>query len=199
MGKMFSDRFVRSVAAALSIAVVMGFTGCDVSGARKGKSVMDDRLINFNKALNELDYEALRDLTDWTVNDSDYTAIEALFDTSYYGEAEDDGLLSCTEYIASTISIRYDIGDVQIRYYQAALDVEYEMVDWRQVYQKPHSDYGEVLEDLKNCPDKITVDTAIVFENVDWMKSDWRLCRINKIGEVMSFIHTSPEIVQELT
>lgn len=196
MRKVFSGRFGRAVAAVLSVAMVMGSTGCDVFGVRKGKAVMNDRLINFNKALNELDYEAVRDLSDWTEKDSDYTAIETLFDTSYYGDAAEEGLLSCTEYIASTISIRYDIETVQIQYYQASLDVEYEMVDWKQVYQKPHSSYAEVLEDLKNCPDKITVGTAIVFENMDLKNSDWRLCRINKIGEVMSFIHTSPEIVQ---
>ena len=67
------------------------------------------------------------------------------------------------------------------------------MVDWQSVYAKSHGSYDEVLEDLKNCPDKITIESSIVFENVDKEK-DWRLCIINDLGNIMSFVHTLPEI-----
>ena len=67
------------------------------------------------------------------------------------------------------------------------------MVDWQAVYKKTHNNYDEVLEELKNCPDKITVDNAIVFENIDSV-GDWRLCRINDLGGVMSFVYTLPDV-----
>ena len=187
------DVYKRSMAVVLCIAMVIGIAGCDAFGVRKSMGVMNDRLINFNKALNELDYEAVRSLTDWTEADSDYTAIEEIFDTSYYGDTEGEGFVSCTEYIASTINIKYSITSVQINYNQASLDVEYEMVDWQAVYKKTHNNYDEVLEELKNCPDKTAIDLQIVFENVDGL-GDWRLCRINDLGGVMSFVYTLPEI-----
>ena len=181
------------VAAALCIVIVMGFSGCDIFGVRKSMGVMYDRLTNFNKALNKLDYEAARSVTDWTEEDGDYTAIEALFDTSYYGNTEGEGFVECTEYIASTIVINFDVTAAKIDDDQATLDVKYEMVDWQAVYAKSHDSYDEVLEDLKNCSDKITIESSIVFENVDKEK-DWRLCIINDLGNIMSFVHTLPEI-----
>ena len=187
------DRIKRAAAAVLSIVVVICFSGCYAFGVRKSMDVMNDRLINFNKALNEFDYKALRSLTDWTEEDSDYTAIETLFDTSYYGDAEGEGFISCTEYIASTIEIKFDITAVRINGNQASLNVKYEMVDWQSVYQTAHDSYDEVLADLKSCPFKTSVDTDIVFENAD-AKEDWRLCRITDIGKVMSFVYSLPEI-----
>ena len=67
------------------------------------------------------------------------------------------------------------------------------MVDWQQVYGKTHGSYDEVLEDLKNCQDKTTIDAVVVLENVDG-ENDWRLCQINDLATVMSFVHTLPEI-----
>ena len=192
MKKVFGVRWKRTAVAALSIAVAIGLAGCDAFGTRKkSMDAMNDRLISFNKALQKLDYEAVRRQTDWTEEDNDYTAIESLFDTSDYGEAEGEGFVICTEYIASTISIKYDISTVQIQDGQASLNVIYEMVDWPSVYQKSHDSYDQVLEDLKNCPDKSTTDAVIIFENVDG-GNDWRLCRISDLGKVMSFVHALP-------
>lgn len=193
MEKIFKDGFKRVVAAALSVAVFTGFAGCDAFGVRKSMGVMNDRLINYNKALNKLDYETVRSLTDWTGEDSDYMAIVDLFDTSYYGDSAGEGFVACSEYIVSTISINYDITAAEIYRDQATLEFEYEMVDWQDVYHDPHGSYDEVLEDLKNCPDKITIDSVIIFEKVD-EEADWRLCKISDLGEVMSFIHTLPVI-----
>ena len=193
-GKMQYDEaiFIRPVALILCIAMTVGFAGCDVFGVRKGKDVMNERLIEYNRALNALDYEAVRNLTDWTEEDSDYTAIEKLFDTSYYGDAAGGEFVSCTEYIASTITIKYDVTAVEINFEHATLDVEYEMVDWQSVYQRPHDSFDEVLEDLKKCQDKTTVSADVVFDNVD-MKGDWKICRITGLNEVMSFVYTLPE------
>lgn len=192
MKKVFEVRWKRAAAAALSLAMAIGFAGCDAFGSRKkSMDAINDRLVSFNKALQKLDYEAVRRLTDWTVEDNDYTAIESLFDTSDYGGAEGEGFVICTEYIASTISIKYDISTVQIQGDQATLNVKYEVVDWLSVYQKSHGSYDQVLEDLKNCQDKSTTDAVIIFENVDG-RNDWRLCRISDLGKVMSFVHTLP-------
>lgn len=193
MGKAFGDGISRVVAAALSTVIAIGFAGCDMFGVRKSMGIMHGRLTNFNKAINELDYETARSHTDWTEEDSDYTAIEELFDTSYYGDTEGEGFVACTEYIASTVTIKFDITSARIGSGRASLDVRYEMVDWQQVYQEKHDSYDEVLEDLKNCPDKLTFDADIVFENVD-KNEDWRLCRITNLSEVMSFVHTLPDV-----
>ena len=53
------DRIKRAAAAVLSIVVVICFSGCYAFGVRKSMDVMNDRLINFNKALNE--YNDLED------------------------------------------------------------------------------------------------------------------------------------------
>ena len=193
MGKTYRTGMRRVAAAAISVVMVIGLSGCDAFSARKSKNVMKDKLQNFNKALNDLDYETARSLTDWTEEDGDYEAIVGLFDTSYYGASEGNGFIYCTEYIASTISLKYDISEVQIQNDQASLDVVYEMVDWTKVYKEPHDSYDQILEDLKNCPDKFTFNTVIIFENVDG-KGDWRLCKLYDLGKVMSFVYTLPEI-----
>ena len=193
MKKIFEDVFKRAAAVVLSVVMVAGFAGCDAFGVRKSMGVMHGRLTEFNKALNELDYETARDQTDWTEADNDYTAIEEVFDTSYYGDTAGEGFVSCAEYIASTINIKFDVTAVRLESNRATLDVKYEMVDWQQVYQQPHDCFDEVLEDLKNCQDKTSVDAFVVFENVDG-ENDWRLCRITELGEVMRFVYTLPEI-----
>ena len=186
-------RFKRVIATFVSAALLLGFAGCDAFGIRKAMGVMNDRLINYNKALNELDYEAVRNLSDWTETDPDYAAVEKLFDTSDYGDAAGEGYIACTEYIASTIKINFNVTGATIKYDQAALEVTYEMVDWQQVYSEPHDSYDEVLEDLKNCPDKMAIVSDVTFENVDG-ENDWRLCVLSDLGEVMSFVHSLPDV-----
>lgn len=183
----------KAVAATLSAAMLLGFTGCDAFGVRKGMGVMHGRLTNFNEALNKLDYVAAREQTDWTEDDEDYAAIEQLFDTSYYGDVAGEGFVNCTEYIASTITMKFDVTSVNSYYYNATLDVTYEMVDWQSVYVVSHDNYDEVLEALKNCEDKITIESTVTFENVD-EKVDWRICRINDLSEVMAFVYALPNI-----
>ena len=193
MKNVIKDRFTSAAAVVLSLIMVVGFAGCDMFGVRKAQSAMHYTLTNFNKALNELDYETVRSLSDWTEDDSDYKAVEELFDTSYNGDEEGEGFVACTEYIASTITINFNLTSVAPKGSQASVNVKYEMVDWQQVYEKTHGSYEEVLEDLKNCQDKTTVDAVVVLENVDG-ENDWRLCQINDLATVMSFVHTLPEI-----
>lgn len=193
MKNVIKDRLKKAAAVVLSLIMVVGFAGCDMFGVRKAQGAMNYTLTNFNKALNELDYEAVRSLSDWTEDDSDYKAVEELFDTSYNGDEEGEGFVACTEYIASTITINFNLTSVAPKGSQASVNVKYEMVDWQQVYEKTHGSYDEVLEDLKNCQDKTTVDAVVVLENVDG-ENDWRLCQINDLATVMSFVHTLPEI-----
>ena len=193
MKNAIENRLKKAAAVVLSLIMVAGFAGCDMFGVRKAQSAMNYTLTNFNKALNELDYETVRSLSDWTEDDSDYKAVEELFDTSYYGDEEGEGFVACTEYIASTITINFNLTSVAPKGSQASVNVKYEMVDWQQVYEKTHGSYDEVLEDLKNCQDKTTVDAVVVLENVDG-ENDWRLCQINDLATVMSFVHTLPEI-----
>ena len=193
MKNVIKDRLEKAAAVVLSLIMVVGFAGCDMFGVRKAQSAMHYTLTNFNKALNELDYETVRSLSDWTEDDSDYKAVEELFDTSYNGDEEGEGFVACTEYIASTITINFNLTSVAPKGSQASVNVKYEMVDWQQVYEKTHGSYDEVLEDLKNCQDKTTVDAVVVLENVDG-ENDWRLCQINDLATVMSFVHTLPEI-----
>lgn len=186
-------RFKRVITTFVSTVLLLGFAGCDAFGVRKAMGVMHDRIVNYNKALNELDYEAVRNLSDWTEADPDYAAVGELFDTSYYGDAAGEGYTACTEYIASTIKIDFNVTGVNIQYDHATLDVTYEMVDWQQVYSETHDSYDEVLEDLKNCPDKMAIVSEITFENVDG-ENDWRLCVLSDLGEVMSFVHSLPDV-----
>ncbi len=186
----------RITAAVLSVAMVFVFAGCDIFGVRQSMGAMFDRLANFNKALNELDFEAAKEYTNWTGEDEDYKEAEALFDTSDLGDKAGEGFVSCTEYIASTIVMKYDVTSAHIDDNQASLDVTFEMVDWRSVYNDPHDSFEEVLEDLKACEDRITVEAVVVFENVDGQK-DWRISEINDIDEVMSFVYTIPDITDQ--
>lgn len=183
----------RVIATTLSVALLLGAAGCDAFGVRKDMGVMHDRITRYNQALNNLDYGTVRDLTDWTEEDSDYTAIEELFDVTYYGDEEGDGFVDCTKYIASTINIKFNVTGARIDNNFASLDVTYEMVDWKSVYSEPHDSYEEVLEDLKNCQQVLTIESTITLENIDG-QDDWRLCRINDLNELMSFVYALPDV-----
>ncbi len=190
-------RNIRVAAVSLCVILLFGFSGCDAFNVRKGMSIMSDELRIYVQALRGLDYQAIRDISDWNEGDEDYKAIEELFDTSYYGEVAGPGFVECAEYIASTIVLKYDITTIEGYYYTATLNVTYEMVDWPQVYAKKHTNYYDVLRDLKSCEEKKIYNTKVTFENVD-EKLDWRLCRLNDIGDIMKFIHTLPDVEMPL-
>ncbi len=181
----------RAVAAVLSTAVVIGSSGCGTVGARKDMPAIDGLLKSFNTSLNSLDCDGLRVLTDWNKNDFDYSNIEDLLDVTYYGDTEGEGFVSCAGYIASTIMIDYDIKALKSYGNKASLEVQYELVDWRTVYSWPHESYDDVLNDLRNSDETMTVFTNIVFEKVD---GRWRLCQIYDLNEVLGFIHSVPVV-----
>lgn len=181
------------IAASVSVAMLLGVAGCDMFGIRQDMGVMYDRITRYNQALNNLDYETIRDLTDWTEEDSDYTAIETLFDTSYYGDIAGEGFVDCTKYVASTINIKFDVTGARIDGNFASLDVKYDLVYWQSVYSELHDSYEAVLDDLKSSQHVYTIESTITLENVNG-SGDWRLCRINDLNELMSFVYTLPEV-----
>ncbi len=183
----------RIVATALGVVMLLGFSGCDAFGTRQATGIMVGKLDSYNRALNNLDYEAVRNLTDWTLEDPDYNAIETLFDVDQYGSDMGEDFVSCTEYIASTILIVYDITSMTVGNPYTTLDVKYVMTDWQMVYSEPHESCAEALIALKDSKDKITIETTIVFEKDG---DDYKLCRLNDLNQVMSFVYSVPVIDQ---
>lgn len=181
----------RAVAVVLSTAALIGSSGCGTFGARKDMPAIDGLLRNYNQALNYLDCDGLRSLTDWNENDFDYSNIEDLLDVNYFGDAEGEGFVSCAEYTASTIMINYDIKALKSYGNKASLEVQYELVDWRTVYSWPHESYDDVLSDLKNSDYTVVVFSSIVFEKVD---DEWKLCQIFDLNEVLGFVHSVPVV-----
>lgn len=181
----------RIITAALSIIMLSGFSGCDAFGTRNDMGIMVGKLNSYNLALNDLDYIAVRNLTDWSEEDSDYTAIESLFDVDHYGSEMGEDYIACAEYIASTILIVYDINSVTIDNPYATLDVKYVMTDWQKVYSEPHDSCTEVLNTLKDSDDKLTIETTIVFEKHG---DDYKLCMLNDLNQVMGFVYGVPAI-----
>jgi hypothetical protein len=171
--------------------MVIGFTGCDMFGVRKTMGAVNEALKDFNTALNNLDCNGVRSVTDWTEEDSDYDNIGKLLDVNRYGDVEGEGFVSCAEYIASTINIDYDITTLDVYSGGASIDVTYEMADWKTVYGKTHGSYDEVLSALKDSQDTLTIGSRITFENID---GEWKLCRIVALSEVLGFIDSVPDI-----
>ena len=184
-------RLKRAVTSALCFAMVIGFTGCDMFGVRKTMGDVNEALKNFNTALNNLDCNGVRRVTDWTEEDSDYDNIGKLLDVNRYGDVEGEGFVSCAEYIASTINIDYDITALDVYSGGASIEVTYEMADWKTVYGKIHGSYDEVLSALKDSQDTLTIGSRITFENID---GEWKLCRIVALSEVLGFIDSVPDI-----
>ncbi len=183
----------RIIATALGIVMLLGFSGCDAFGTRQATGIMVGKLNSYNLALNVLDYKAVRNLTDWTEEDSDYNAIETLFDVDRYGSGMGEDFAACTEYIASTILIVYDITSMTVGNPYTTLDVKYVMTDWQTVYSEPHESCAEALIALKDSKDKVTIETTIVFEKDG---DDYKLCRLNDLNQVMSFVYSVPVISQ---
>ena len=180
----------RAAAAAISFILVFCISGCDIFGLKKAEVEVNETLRLFNKALNYLDADDVRRLTDWTEEDSDYAAIEKMFYADCFDENE--GLYSCARYIASTISIDYDISTLDINGDRASIEVEYELADWEPLYlDDTYGDCYEILSSLKSSDDTIKIDSKITFEQVDGV---WKMCQIYNLGEVMRFVYTTPVI-----
>ena len=184
-------KFNRVVTSILCVAVVFGIAGCDIFGVRKSMGVINESLKIFNTALNNLDCDGVRRVTDWTEEDFDYGNIEKLLDVTYYGDIEGEGFVSCTKYIASTINIDYSITSMDISSNNASINVKYELVDWQKVYSEKYNSYDEVLSALKASKDIRTIDSRITFENID---GEWKLCQIFSLNEVLSFVYAVPEV-----
>lgn len=181
----------RAVTYFICASMVIGITGCDMFGVRKTMGAVNDALKNFNTALNNLDSDGVRSVTDWTEEDFDYDNIEILLDVDHYGDVEGEGFVSCAEYIASTINIDYDITALNVYSGGASIDVTYEMVDWKTVYAEKYDSYDDVLSALKRSEDTLTVDSRITFENIN---GEWRLCQIFDLNDVLSFIYAVPDV-----
>ncbi|MBR3141706.1 MAG: hypothetical protein IKF09_00995 [Clostridiales bacterium] len=181
----------RAVTYFICASMVIGITGCDMFGVRKTMGAVNDALKNFNTALNDLDCDGIRSVTDWTEEDFDYDNIENLLDVNRYGDIEGKGFVSCAKYIASTINIDYDIKSLDVYSGGASIDVTYELVDWKTVYSEKHNSYDEVLKALKDSEDTLTVDSRITFENIN---GEWRLCQIFDLNDVLSFIYAVPDV-----
>lgn len=180
----------RAAAAAISLLMIICISGCDIFGIKLAEAEVSESLRLFNIALNDLDADDVRRLTDWTEEDSDYTAIEKMF----YAQrsTENEGLYSCARYIASTITIDYDISTLDINGDRASIEVEYELADWQPLYlDDTYENCDEILSSLKSSDDTIRIDSKITFEKVDGV---WKMCQIYKLGEVMKFAYTTPVI-----
>jgi len=185
-----SMNYRRAAAAAISLLMIICISGCDIFGIKLAEAEVSELLRLYNIALNDLDADDVRRLTDWTEEDSDYTAIEKMF----YAQrsAENEGLYSCTRYIASTITIDYDISTLDINGDRASIEVEYELADWQPLYlDDTYGNCDEILSSLKSSDDTIKIDSKITFEKVDGV---WKMCQIHKLGEVMKFAYTTPVI-----
>ncbi len=179
----------KMISAGLALALVLGITGCD---PQKGQNAIDDLLSEYGEALNDLDADAVRDLSDWSKKDSDYKAIGDLFDVSYVEENGGDKAADCVRYIASTIELDYDIDDLNINGDKASIKAAYELVDWEAIYYVDSNEsYDEVLKALKSSKDTITVKGKITFEKKD---GEWKLCQLSKMNEVFTFTHKIPFI-----
>lgn len=173
----------------LFLVMVLSISGCDIFGIRKAEAEVNETLKRFNKALYYLDADDVLILTDWNENDSDYKGIEKLLGTEYFRDI-DEGAVTCTRYVASTINIDYDIETLNINGSWASIDVTYELTDWEKVYSdRSISTYDELLSSLKNSKDTKTINSTITFELVD---GRWKMCQIYNLGEVLKFVYSIP-------
>lgn len=180
----------RVISAGLVLAFVMGFTGCN---PQKNTKAIEDLLKDYNDALNDLDADAVRELSDWSKKDSDYKAIEDLLDVHYAEESAGDGFADYVRYVASTIEVNYDIDDFTVKDDKATLKVEYELADWKSVlFTDSYTSYDEVINALKSSKSTITIKSKIVFEKQD---GEWKLCQLSKLKEVFEFTYETPYII----
>lgn len=175
----------------ISVCLMMAlvFSGCDFFGIRKAEAEVNETLKLFNKALYYLDADDVRRLTDWTEDDPDYYGIEKLLDSGCFRDIDED-TVTCTKYVASTISIDYDIDTLNIDGSRASIDVTYELTDWEKVYSDSTlTSYDEILTSLKSSKDKKTINSTITFELVE---GRWKMCQIYNLGEVLKFVYSIP-------
>ena len=180
----------RVISAGLVIAFVLGFSGCN---SKKDTEAIDGLLTDYNEALNELDADAVRELSDWTKKDFDYQNIGELMTVKSVDAYDAEQLEACAGYIASTIEVNYDIDDLTVKGDRASIKVEYELVDWESVYYVDcHETYADVLKELKRTKDTITIRTKISFEKKN---GAWKLCQLSKLSEVFKFNEEGPYVL----
>ncbi len=180
----------RVISAGLVFAFVMGISGCN---SKKDAAAIDELLSDYNDALNDLDADAVRDLSDWSRKDSDYKNIDTLFYAHFVDTYDTETIVKCDEYIASTIEVKYDIGDLTVKGDNASIKVQYELTDWESVYYvDSYETYDDVLKELKNTEGTVTIKSKITFEK---KKGEWKLCQLSKLSDVFAFTGEDPYVL----
>ena len=186
-------KFKKLTAVILSASMLLGFAGCDKN--KKAVSQIEDLMDEYVEALNDYDSDGVLDLTNWDDDDKEYEAAEEVLDINKIAKFDGEGYASCARYIASTISIDYKSGDIEIDGDKASVKVKYELVDWKSVYFGEQSiDYADVLSRLRGTRATITEKGKLSFE---LEKGEWRISKISNLNQVFDFINVLPEIGSE--
>ena len=177
----------KSVAAALSFCMLAGMTGCDGFQKKKPKEVIGGIMEDYEEAIEDMDADAIIDLTGWGSKDKQSQVIRDCFDYDVAESLEKDYY----EFFASTVELDYDVRELEIDGDEAVLEVEYSIIDWEEVFDDltqygPAMDLDDISADDYGTN---TVDGKIYFERDG---KEWIITKITKLDKVYNFIGKGP-------
>lgn len=178
---------VKFAAAALSFCMLAGMTGCDGFQKPKPKEVIGEIMEDYEEAIEDMDADAIIDLTGWGSKDKQSQVIRDCFDYDVAESLEKDYY----EFFASTVELDYDVRELEIDGDEAVLEVEYSIIDWEEVFDDltqygPAMDLDDISADDYGTN---TVDGKIYFERDG---KEWIITKITKLDKVYNFIGKGP-------
>lgn len=180
-------------AAILSVAMIAGFTGCDKSKADAKQ--IDAVMTDYVKAMNAFYGDGILELTNWKEGSSKYASLKSLIDLKNSSELYGDELTNIYTNIAKTITMDYEEEDVAIVKDRAIVDVTYQLVDWKAVFERDeaYDDYLAVNTQLRNTQETIKIGGHISLEKED---GKWKIVNTAELYEVFSFVSAVPVIME---
>jgi len=93
--------------------------------------------------------------------------------------------------IAASLSLVYDEDDIKTDKSKASVELEYELVNWKNVFDDVYSDFEEAGQSIKNEQAKLRVSGKIDLAEQD---GEWMISKVSKLDEVFAFTSEEPDI-----
>ena len=171
-------KFKKIIAGILCVAFTAGFAGCD--STEKDREAIGKIIDQCEDAFKEDDVEAFLELTNWDEDDKAYKVAADLLGFDY----PDDYYTECYDLIFSSIKIKYDIDDIEVKGDKASVDVKYVVLDCSEVTFKVYNLYYTYKDAIENTKETETIKGKIDFR---LEKGEWKISKITNLNRLFSF------------
>lgn len=172
-------KFKSIISGILVCALVLGLTAC------KGSDNSIDSVIKkYGEALKVSDARLVLLLTNWDADSEEYDEIDDCINRAGLTRFAGADCGACSGYLSSTIKLNYSKSDIKIDGDKATVDIEYELLKWKNVGGYNCDNFKKLLELYKDTDETMTIEGRLSLVKEDGV---WKISKIKNLDEVFEF------------